>query len=589
MTVKNIVFIVLLTSMHIVFGQVGIGTIIPDESAALDVSDTERGMLLPRITTVERNSIESPAKGLIIYNLTENCLQINSGNKISPNWACIEGRSSFSSTSTTVLSDCSVNGFVGNYALDVPLDSITYSDRFTFTITNNGFSDVSFNLSSSDLVLSGVSGVYVGAFAPSTFTLTSGESQFVQYAILGTPENTGILTGTWTKLDLTCTDTIHVLNPSGDAVFSNIPFARVLSVNDGLPLVDIQGIIDNGTNQLTIDIPYTSGSGTYGPFTGAFIVNNANAAEGSDQNEFRLSYPGGVFSTSGVITATIEVDGDESFSAKKQLMNSNDTIVTLDFEVNGINKGNVIVEVLGGIPDLRFSDPDHRFVYIPMLVDGRLWLSNNLGAGYANIINSSYPFNQQAVTHDDYRAYGSSFQWGRFSEGHELMNYSNSTTGSGSSNGVRADASPTDIVSSPNEDWYILETPPSPPYDWRLPQNNNLWQEIGATGIYLNDPCPTGYRLPTESELTSLLTTEGITNLTNAASSQLAFTSTGYRRSVVVASPSANLSSINSGVSGHYWTRDVNGTNSRSLTIDGTINWGNTARAQGSAVRCVHK
>ncbi len=34
-------------------------------------------------------------------------------------------------------------------------------------------------------------------------------------------------------------------------------------------------------------------------------------------------------------------------------------------------------------------------------------------------------------------------------------------------------------------------------YDWRSPQNDNLWQ--GVNGI--NNPCPSGYRLPTEAEL----------------------------------------------------------------------------------------
>ena len=37
---------------------------------------------------------------------------------------------------------------------------------------------------------------------------------------------------------------------------------------------------------------------------------------------------------------------------------------------------------------------------------------------------------------------------------------------------------------------------PDPPFDWRSPQNNSLWQ--GVNGI--NNPCPPGWRIPTISE-----------------------------------------------------------------------------------------
>ena len=48
--------------------SVGIGTSTPDPSARLDVSDNQRGILIPRLTTAERNAITSPARSLLIYN-----------------------------------------------------------------------------------------------------------------------------------------------------------------------------------------------------------------------------------------------------------------------------------------------------------------------------------------------------------------------------------------------------------------------------------------------------------------------------------------------------------------------------------------
>jgi N-acetylneuraminic acid mutarotase len=52
--------------------NVGIGTSTPDPSARLDVSDTRRGILIPRLTTAERNAIPNPAHSLLIYNTTCN-------------------------------------------------------------------------------------------------------------------------------------------------------------------------------------------------------------------------------------------------------------------------------------------------------------------------------------------------------------------------------------------------------------------------------------------------------------------------------------------------------------------------------------
>ena len=49
------------------FAQVGINIETPDASAALDITSTTGGLLVPRMTKVQRGFIDTPATGLMIY------------------------------------------------------------------------------------------------------------------------------------------------------------------------------------------------------------------------------------------------------------------------------------------------------------------------------------------------------------------------------------------------------------------------------------------------------------------------------------------------------------------------------------------
>ena len=110
-------------------------------------------------------------------------------------------------------------------------------------------------------------------------------------------------------------------------------------------------------------------------------------------------------------------------------------------------------------------------------ITDQIWMDRNLGAA------------QVATNSTDFNAYGSLFQWGRAADGHQLMNWTNSSI-------VTPVNGFTDTISgsdTPDNTEIILATGY---VDWRNPPNENLWQ--GVNGI--NNPCPISYRLPTEVE-----------------------------------------------------------------------------------------
>ncbi len=62
---------------------------LPDTSAMLDVSSVNKGFLAPRMTTGQQNAIPLPAKGLLIYNTSDNSFRVNVGTPASPSWIAL--------------------------------------------------------------------------------------------------------------------------------------------------------------------------------------------------------------------------------------------------------------------------------------------------------------------------------------------------------------------------------------------------------------------------------------------------------------------------------------------------------------------
>lgn len=114
-----------LTSM----AQVGIGTVTPDASSVLDVSSTTQGMLAPRMTTVQRMAISSPANGLMVYDTDTKSLHhydtsTTSWQKLS---SSADGRMNFKRIkSTDVLATVLATELAAGLGTKYVMDSNTY-------------------------------------------------------------------------------------------------------------------------------------------------------------------------------------------------------------------------------------------------------------------------------------------------------------------------------------------------------------------------------------------------------------------------------------------------------------------------------
>jgi hypothetical protein len=184
---------------------------------------------------------------------------------------------------------------------------------------------------------------------------------------------------------------------------------------------------------------------------------------------------------------------------------------------------------------------------------GKTWMDRNLGAS------------QVATSSTNANAYGDLYQWGRRSDGHQCRTSITTTTIS--------------TIDQPVHGDFILSTgtTTSPYSDWRSPQNNNLWQ--GVNGV--NNPCPSGYRLPTEIELNIERLSWSVNTSVGAFISPLKLPMAGNRL----------LSSgalIGVGTGGSYWSSTVGSISAQRLFFDfsNALMYTN-GRANGLSVRCL--
>ena len=207
--------------------------------------------------------------------------------------------------------------------------------------------------------------------------------------------------------------------------------------------------------------------------------------------------------------------------------------------------------------NITFNHGGEHVTYGTIERHGLCWMDRNLGA-------SPLPFNpsDDATSNADARLFGDLYQWGRLTDGHQARNSNTTHT-----------LSDTDV---PGHNYFIMNN--NQPYDWRIPQNNELWQ--GEEGI--NNPCPQGWRLPTDPELNAERLSWNPNSPGGAFNSPLTWPVGGYRNSVGTL--------LNEGSWGLVWSNTVSGPSVRILYyFAGVTSMLDLNRAFGANVRCVQE
>ncbi len=204
--------------------------------------------------------------------------------------------------------------------------------------------------------------------------------------------------------------------------------------------------------------------------------------------------------------------------------------------------------------EVSFTTPAGGFVFGTVTSPtGRIWMDRNLGAS------------RVATSSTDNEAYGDYYQWGRGTDGHQKR--TSATT----------DVKSTINVPLNNSSFILVS---SFPEDWQAPASVR-WQGVNGT----NNPCPSGFRLPTIKEWEAEVATWSKQNSSGAFESILKLPLAGHRLR-------NNGLFMFVGTGGFYWSStlydsfDIRSAYQLSLVGNANVNSYET-RAYGNCVRCI--
>jgi len=355
-----------------------------------------------------------------------------------------------------------------------------------------------------------------GNFATGTGALT--------YTITGTPSTSGTASFALNIGGQSCTLTRTV----------SLPVGTINSLS--CEAATNTGTLTQGTaaSSVSSTVPYTGGNG--GPHNGQTVTSTG--VTGLTAELVAGNFATGTGALTYTITGTPSASGTANFA-----LNIGGQSCALNFTVSASNSQyppNSVFCASGPTAIVEVTNPS----------TGKIWMDRNLGAS------------QAATSSADANSYGDLYQWGRRSDGHQCRNSATTTTLSSTDQPAHGD--------------FILIQ--AAPYDWRSPQNDNLWQ--GVNGV--NNPCPSGYRLPTEAEWEAERISWSSNNAAGAFASPLKLPVAGFRYS--------GNGIISENAYGYYWTSKIYETVSSHLVFSFDFAFLTDCcdpRASGMSIRCI--
>jgi hypothetical protein len=390
-------------------------------------------------------------------------------------------------------------------------------------------------------------------------------------------------------------------NKASDIKIKSVLLNGEVTVDGFSPTIE-RGFVfsDKNSNPTISDNKLISGNGK-GPFSAllsnlsvatkyyfrAFAINSIGTSFGLVENftttdyelpSVQIELPTNITYSSVELNGLVTKDGGGNISEIGFVLSINPSPKTTDMKFsvlkNGLSPLKYVVEKLnfntkyyvrfyainekGTVysNELNFVTLNYTYLKNTTIVDvksvtGRIWMDRNLGASRA------------ALSINDELSFGNLFQWGRLADGHESR--TSQTTNSISNNYI------------PGNSLFILNSG-----DWLLPQNNFLW-----SNDLNNNPCPTGYSIPTEEELANEIKTWSTLDAYGAFNSLLKLPFAGFRN--------GETGVLETGFSSAYWTKTTGpkpaGSNSNTSRILGSqltsLNFFSNPRTYGFSCRCI--
>lgn len=541
--------------------KIGNNTQAISSAALMEVESTTKGVLIPRLNTVQRNAMNNPPSGLMIYNTDLNCIQVNNGTPALADWRCLQGEAAGAITSLSCGTAVHNGNLIAGVAVSGVSSVIPYSG-------GNGGAHTGQTVNST-----GVTGL-TATLSASRFIFGDG---ILTYTITGTPSGTGTASFAISIGGQTCTLTrtvsdVSTMAPGTGSFVGKSCFDIALS-NDNLNAC--VGLTGRTPRQANFNLSATN-TQTY-TFTPTGTVSNVRFIYSNTNGNVITALSGGNAGAniSTAVTATV-------------IYNTNLNVLALGLTNNNPLTARIVVVYNDGAAN---NGTDRQLILEVRVKDcvccganttTGVWqefMCHNLGAE-----TTLDPFTYVVGNADGSGGtLGYLYQWGRPSDGHQLRN-SPVTSTLATSN-------------TPGNNQFITTT--ANPYDWRSGSGENTrWGDGTANANQrkaLNDPCPVGWKVPSTSQWGNTFRggmTSGAPG--TATANTWTWTGSGYQIGTSLFLPAASNRSFSTGQaftgsSAVYWSSQVNSTSSVCLSTNSTGVYPGSSwnRSYGLPVRCV--